>query len=192
VKRLVLGTGNAHKVYEVRSALASYPEYEIVAQPDTVPAVDETGRTFLENAVIKAVHTSHYVDDLVLADDSGLCIDALDGRPGIYSARYVDGTDQDRVDYVLKEMQDVAEEQRTAAFVCALALARRGEVIWTGEGRVVGRITHAPVGSKGFGYDPIFWIPQFNRTMAELTIDEKNQTSHRGRALKEFVKHFTG
>ncbi len=188
--RIVLGTKNPHKVYEVQSALGT--PFEVVPQPETVPDVEETGITFVENAIIKARHTSRYVNDLVLADDSGLSIDALDGRPGVRSARYAEGDDLARIRKVLEEMTHVPDHRRQAAFVCALALAQDGNVLWTGEGRVDGMIGRAPSGTNGFGYDPIFRIPEFNRTMAELTIGEKNRTSHRGRALQEFARHFAG
>lgn len=186
---LVLATTNRHKLFEVSAAL---PEWTVEAQPQVVSYVEETGTTFEANAIIKAVHTSHFVADLVLADDSGLCIAALAGRPGVYSARYAPGDDAARIHKVLEEMAGVPDSSRQAAFVCALALARRGNVLWTGEGRVDGLIHRVPKGTDGFGYDPIFWIAEFGRTMAELTIAEKNQTSHRGRALNEFVRHFAG
>ena len=186
---LILATTNRHKLFEVREAL---PAWEIESQPAHVPYVEESGTTFEANAIIKAVHASHYVDGMVLADDSGLCVEALDGRPGVYSARYAPGDDAARIQKVLDEMRSVPDANRQAAFVCALAVAQRGKVLWTGEGRVEGYINRVPAGTDGFGYDPIFWIPEFERTMAELTIEEKNQTSHRGRALHEFVRHFAG
>jgi XTP/dITP diphosphohydrolase len=191
VNRIVVATTNPNKVYEVRSALASLGNWEVQPQPSNISPVDETGATFLDNAILKAVHTSQSVDDLVLADDSGLCVDALDGRPGVLSHRYA-GSDPERIRRILAEMQGVPEEKRSAAFICALALARHGRIEWTGEGRVDGTINDAPAGTNGFGYDPIFLIPEYGRTMAELTIAEKNATSHRGRALREFVQHFTG
>jgi XTP/dITP diphosphohydrolase len=158
-------------------------------QPDTVPPIEETGATFTENAILKAVHTSNFVEDFVVADDSGLCIEALDGRPGVFSNRYA-ASDTARIQRVLHEMEAVPDENRGAAFVCALAVARRGEVIWTGEGRVEGTIGRGPQGTNGFGYDPIFYLPEFSRTMAELTLDEKNRVSHRGRALQQLMRHF--
>jgi len=189
VKRLIVATTNSHKVYEFQSALGALGDWQVAAQPDTVPPVEETGVTFAENAILKAVHASNVVDDLVVADDSGLCINALDGRPGVYSNRYAEN-DPARIHKVLNEMRAVQDPERGAAFVCALAVARHGALLWTGEGRVSGTIAHAPSGTNGFGYDPIFYVPEFDRTMAELTIDEKNRISHRGRALQHLVSHF--
>ena len=182
MNRIVLATGNLHKLREVRSALSGLDGFATDAQPTAIVGAEETGVTFMENAVLKAVHVSRLVDDLVLADDSGLCVDALDGRPGVLSARYADG-DAARIQRILSEMSAVPDGRRTAAFVCALALAQRGSVIWQGEGQVDGTIDRVASGSNGFGYDPIFRVPEYNRTMAELTAVQKDQTSHRGRAL---------
>jgi XTP/dITP diphosphohydrolase len=188
MKRLVIASTNPNKIFEFRSALVSLPGVEIVAQPPEVPSIEETGTTFMENAVLKAVHASRFVDDPVLGDDSGLCVDALGGRPGLFSHRYAE-SEEARIGRVLREMIGIPIEKRDAAFVCALALALKGRVIWTGEGRVPGRIHDAPQGTNGFGYDPIFFVPEFDRTMAELTSEEKNQTSHRGRAVQLFLEH---
>jgi XTP/dITP diphosphohydrolase len=191
VNRLVIASTNPHKIYEVRAALADLKGWEIVAQSSDIIPAEETGATLMENAVLKAVHTSRFVDDLVLADDSGLCVDVLDGRPGVFSHRYAD-TDLSRIQRVLTELQSVPDKDRGAAFVCALALARKGKVEWTDEGRVDGFINREPKGSNGFGYDPIFLVSEYDRTMAELSIEEKNKTSHRGRALRKLVQHFAG
>ncbi len=188
MKRLIAGTTNAHKVHEIRSALSTLAGWTVEALPEGVPDVEETGSTFLENAIQKALHFSRHVDGLVLADDSGLCIDALGGRPGIRSARYAEDAEA-RIARVLGEMELIADAQRNARFVCALALARSGGLIHTVEGEVAGRITRAPSGDHGFGYDPIFYLPELGRTMAELTTGEKERVSHRGRALAELVKH---
>jgi len=189
VNRLTVATTNRNKVREFQSAFAAASDWEAVAQPANIPAIEETGATFVENAILKAVHTSNFVDDFVVADDSGLCVDALDGRPGIYSNRYA-SDDQARIHRVLQEMSEVSDAQRTAAFVCALAVARKGSVVWTGEGRVDGMIARSPQGSNGFGYDPIFYIPESGCTMAELTMDQKNRISHRGRAIQQLLRHF--
>lgn len=188
MKRLVAGTTNSHKVHEIRSALRTLSGWTVEALPAGVPDVDETGSTFLENAIQKAIHFSLHVDGLILADDSGLCVDALDGRPGIRSARYAEDA-QSRIARLLGEMEHVADAQRSARFVCALALARTGRLIHTVEAEVAGRITRTPSGGHGFGYDPVFYLPELGRTMAELTTEEKQMISHRGLALAELVKH---
>jgi XTP/dITP diphosphohydrolase len=190
VKRLVVGTTNRNKVVEIQSALHTLKGWIVEALPADVRDVEETGSTFLENAIQKALHFSRNVDALVLADDSGLYIEALDGRPGIYSARYASDA-LSRIARVLREMEDVSDERRNARFVCALALARAGSLIWTVEKDVRGRIVRAPSGTHGFGYDPIFYVPEAGRTMAELTLEEKDKLSHRGRALVE-LQRFLG
>src|SRR5262249_39260735 len=138
--------------------------------------------SFTENASQKAVHYSRLVDAVVVADDSGLCVHALHDAPGIQSARYAP-TAHERNARVLAELAAASSPDRQATFVCALALARRGVVIWTTEARLDGQITREPCGSFGFDYDPIFQVAELGRTLAELTPDEKNQTSHRARAL---------
>lgn len=183
MKRLIIGTANPHKVHEIRTALVALGEWTMESLPAGVPDPEESGATFLENAVQKSEHFSRHVDALTLADDSGLCVLALGGRPGVRSARYAEDP-QARIARVLREMEGIPEE-RDAKFVCALALAEAGQMIWTVEREVAGRIAFAPSGSHGFGYDPIFYVPEAGRTMAELTTSEKEQISHRGRALAE-------
>ena len=186
MKHFILATKNPNKVIEIQSALSSLTDWNFELQPENVPDVAETGSTFVENAVVKAVHASHYVDALTLGDDSGLCVDALNGRPGIYSARYAENVEA-RIRKLLGEMSGVPDPRRTASFACALALARRGEVIWTTEARVNGFIVHEPAGHNGFGYDPVFWMPDFNCTMAELPSKKKDEVSARGRALQQLA-----
>ena len=148
--------------------------------------IEESGSTFAENARLKAAGYSRLVPFPVLADDSGLEVDALGGRPGIHSARYagLDASDADRVRKLLDELESRAGE-RTARFVCALALARNGEVIAEAEGNCSGVIISEARGSKGFGYDPVFLFPELGKTFAELDEAEKNQYSHRARAVAE-------
>jgi XTP/dITP diphosphohydrolase len=183
VKRLILGTNNPHKVVEVRAVLADLTDWDVQPQPAAIAEIAETGATFAECAIQKAVHVSRHVQDFVLADDSGLCVDALKGRPGVLSKRYAP-SDNERIARLLHELEGVEDPQRSARFICALALASNGEVVWTGEGCIEGTIIHEPRGANGFGYDPIFWLPEFNRTLAELAIEQKNAVSHRGRALQ--------
>ena len=188
MNRLILATTNSGKVIEIRSALGELPGWSLEPLPDGISDVEETGATFLENAIQKAVHYSRQVDPLTLADDSGLCVDALGGRPGIHSARYAENPPA-RIGRLLGEMEHVPDNKRSAVFYCALALARSGKVIWTVQGEVAGMIARAPSGSEGFGYDPVFFLPGLNRTMAELSTVDKNRLSARGRALAELRKH---
>jgi XTP/dITP diphosphohydrolase len=184
MKPLVIGTTNEGKVIEIRSALGEFPGWFIEPVGPNVPSIEETGETFLENAIQKAQHYSRFVADLTLADDSGLCVAALGGRPGVHSARYADGPTA-RIRRLLGEMEGVPDNRRQAVFYCALALARSGKIIWTVQSDVSGVIAHEPSGTAGFGYDPVFILPERNRTMAELSTEEKNRLSARGKALSE-------
>ncbi|MBI3944605.1 MAG: XTP/dITP diphosphatase [Armatimonadetes bacterium] len=183
---LVLATRNAYKVGELRALLADLPvAIRSLADYPAVPDVPETGATFAENAALKARAVAAATGHLALADDSGLVVDALGGAPGIRSSRFAGpgATDRDRVDRVLALMKDVPEERRAARFVAAVAVAAPG-----GEARTVvaaceGRIAFAPRGEHGFGYDPIFLIPDRGLTMAELPPEEKNRISHRAQAI---------
>ena len=182
MKRLVVASTNAGKVREIQAALASLGEWFLEPFSNSVGGFEETCFTFLENAVQKAKHFSCMVDSLTLADDSGLMVDALDGRPGVQSARYAP-THEARNQRLLEELQGIPDDRRGARFVCALALARSGTVLWTVEASVEGRVTHAPAGTHGFGYDPIFWLPDRECTMSQIPLMEKNRISHRGRAV---------
>ena len=190
MNRLIIATSNTGKVIEIRSALGEVEGWSLEPLPHDTPEIEETGETFIENAVIKAEHYSKYVDALTLADDSGLCVAALGAKPGVHSARY--GQDPPaRIARLLHEMASVDDAARNAVFYCALALARSGEVIWTVQGEVAGAIARSPSGAEGFGYDPVFRLPALNRTMAELTTEQKNQLSARGKALAELRKYLT-
>jgi XTP/dITP diphosphohydrolase len=190
VRTLVIGTTNDGKVIEIRSGMSDLAGWNIETLPPSIPSIEETGLTFAENAAQKAVHFSRWVKDLTLGDDSGLCVDALGGRPGIHSARYAESVTA-RMNRLLGEMQGVPVDRRTASFVCALALARHGEIIWSVEKKVEGRIAFAPAGNNGFGYDPVFFMPDLGRTMAELSTEDKDRLSARGQAvsaLRDFLK----
>ena len=187
MKRLIIATTNAGKVIEIRSALGELPGWSLEALPTGTPSIEETGRTFLENAMLKAGHYSQLVTDLTLADDSGLCVDALGGRPGVHSARYAEDPPA-RIKRILQDMKAVPGGRRGATFYCALAVAQTGKILWTVEGSVTGVISHSPSGSAGFGYDPVFLLPELNRTMADLSTEEKNRLSARGKALAELRK----
>lgn len=187
MKRLIVATTNAGKVIEIRSALGEMPSWSLDTLPPGIPSIEETGTTFLDNAVLKAEHYSRFVNDVTLADDSGLCVEALDGRPGVHSARYAKDPSA-RIRRILEEMQHVPDGQRQAAFYCALALAKKGKIVWTTQGEVSGVIAHAPAGEGGFGYDPVFLLPELNHTMAELGTEDKNLLSARGKAVAELRK----
>ncbi len=154
----------------------------------------EDGKTFEENARKKAAHYSRLTHVLTLADDSGLVVDALNGEPGIYSARYLGekATDRERYLSILDRLKSVPEAGRTARFECCIALARQGEVLQTFNGVVEGRIGWEARGENGFGYDPIFLVPEMGKTMAELNPAEKLQISHRGRALRLASRYLHG
>ena len=187
MKRLIIATTNAGKVIEIRSALGDVPGWFLEPLTPGIPAIEETGETFMANAIQKAEHYSRLVDDVTLADDSGLCVEALGGRPGVHSARYAENPAA-RIRRVLREMETVPHEQRDAVFYCALALARNGKIVWTVERHVKGVIAHSPSGTGGFGYDPVFLLPELNRTMADLDTEEKNRLSARGKSLAELRK----
>jgi XTP/dITP diphosphohydrolase len=185
--KLVLASSNAGKLEELRDLLAD-TGIELVAQSDLgVEDADETGTTFVENALIKARHASLQTGLPALADDSGICVDALNGAPGLYSARYAGGHGdaQRNIDKLLDALKDVAGEQRGAHFYCVLVLLRHAHdpqpLIVEGEWR--GRILHERRGSGGHGYDPVFFDTQHGQSAAEMPLAEKNRISHRGKAL---------
>lgn len=156
--------------------------------------VEETGKTFEENAVLKAETISNVLGVRVIADDSGLEVDALDGRPGVYSARYAgnEKNDEANIDKVLEELHDVPETERTARFCCALAMAEPGKETLTVFGTCEGRILHERRGSNGFGYDPVFFVEEEGKAMAELSSEKKNKISHRAMAIKQLEQSLHG
>jgi XTP/dITP diphosphohydrolase len=184
VKRLVVASTNAGKVREVSLALSDLPDWNVEALPD-LPEIEETGATFLENASLKAAHYSRFIGTLTLADDSGLAVHALDGRPGLHSARYAP-TSEERNQRLLDELAALGEgADRSASFYCAFAVAQAGTVVWTVQTELRGRIAVAPAGEFGFGYDPVFFVPDHGKTLAEMSSAEKNQVSARGQALRQ-------
>ena len=182
MKRLIIATTNAGKVIEIRSGLGELPGWVLDPLPPGIPSIEETGTTFIDNAILKAEHYSRLTNDLTLADDSGLCVAALEGRPGIHSARYAPDPPA-RIRRILSGMQPIPEGKRQASFYCALALAEKGRIIWTVQGEVHGVIARSPSGTSGFGYDPVFLLPELNSTMADLSTEDKNSLSARGKAL---------
>lgn len=189
---LLFATRNAHKTKEIQKILGSQFQVNDLAEHPEIPHIAETGRTFEDNAILKAAAVSKCVPGLVVADDSGLEVDALGGAPGIYSARYAGpaASDKEKIEKLLEELVQVAgpKDARRARFRCVLALARKGEVLRAFEGVVEGQIADRPRGSHGFGYDPIFVPNGFQRTFGELEPAEKNQLSHRARALEKLHK----
>lgn len=186
--RIIFATGNEHKMEEIRMILADCGlEILSMKQAGITADIEENGKTFEENALIKARGIAALCDDIVIADDSGLEIDALNKEPGVYSARYM-GED---TSYHLKNanligrLSGVPEEQRTARFVCAAAAVLPDGTVLQTRGTVEGRIGYEECGENGFGYDPIFVLPEYGKTTAELSPVEKNVLSHRGKALRQ-------
>ena len=184
--KLVLASGNAGKLAELRDLLGD--GFTLHAQSEFgVRDADETGLSFIENAILKARHAARATGLPALGDDSGLCVDALHGAPGLYSARYagVHGDSDANIDKLLREIDGIADPARTARFVCVLALVRHADdpMPLIAEGRWEGRVLRARRGSNGFGYDPVFFSPLHGCSAAELAADVKNRDSHRGQAL---------
>ena len=184
--KLVIATGNKNKVAEIRNKFSSLKNIEIIPLSDfeNVPEIIEDADTFTGNALKKARAIRDFTGLPAMADDSGLEVDALNGEPGVYSARYGgEGlTDRDRYLLLHENMKDIPG-RRSARFRCCIAIALPDGREFTTEGSCEGVITAAPSGKNGFGYDPVFLLPEYGRTMAELTLDIKNRISHRGRAL---------
>ncbi len=192
---LTLASRNAHKAAEIARMLPPRFEVRTLADFPDLPDVEETGTTFAENAALKAVEISRALPGLVLADDSGLCVDALGGAPGVHSARYAGehGHDAANNAKLLHELaQRPQEAPFCARFICAMSLAEGGCELAAFEGRVEGEITLCPRGSNGFGYDPLFVPAGHSRSMAELSAEEKNGLSHRARALQQVVAYLVG
>jgi XTP/dITP diphosphohydrolase len=188
---IVLATRNPGKTAEIRSLLAGFPvDVRDLTDFGPIPEVEEDGATFEENAYKKASFTARVLGFPALSDDSGLCVPALDGAPGVHSARYGGPglSDADRCRRLLDAMR--GRDDRRAAFECVLSLAVPSGPALTYEGRCEGVLAEAPSGANGFGYDPVFFYPPLGRTFAELARDEKSRVSHRGRALAELRAEF--
>jgi len=194
--RVLVATSNTGKLREFSVAAAEY-SVDVAAIPNfaALPTVVEDAPTFETNAQKKAEHYSQFAPgEFVLADDSGLEVDALSGAPGIYSARYAstpnhpNATDAENNAKLLKELSGVPEDRRTARFVCAIAVAQSGKTVATFRGTASGRILNEPVGTGGFGYDPLFFFPPLNKTFAQLTPEEKVSVSHRGQAFRKLLQ----
>jgi XTP/dITP diphosphohydrolase len=188
MKEVIIATKNPGKAREFEHIFSSRGiTVQTLLDFPEIPEVDETGTTFEENAALKAEAVSKALGKMVIGDDSGLIVDALEGRPGIYSARYAGEpkNDERNTDKVLSELEGTPEEKRSARFYCALAVAVPGQETITVSGTCEGRILEERRGSNGFGYDPVFYVPEKGLAMAELSSDEKNKISHRANALKK-------
>jgi XTP/dITP diphosphohydrolase len=191
--KIIIASLNKHKVFEFKQIFYPFgigvnglPEGRNYVPPP------ENGKTFSENADIKAIYYSSLIDDFVLADDSGLCVESLHGKPGIYSSRFAgpDARDEDNTSKLLDLMRNIQlPELRKACFKCFLSLARKGQIIRRTNETVRGHILKEPCGKGGFGYDPVFYYKRFNKTFAEIADELKNQISHRYRASKKMAEY---
>lgn len=199
MRKIVFATGNQGKMKEIRMILADLP-YEVCSLKDMGIDIDieENGTTFEENAIIKAKTIMEMTGEMVLADDSGLEVDYLGKAPGIYSARYLgEDTSYDiKNRHIINQLEEAKPEERTARFVCAIACAMPDGTIMTTRGTIEGEIGLEPKGTNGFGYDPIFYLPEYGCMTAELSSEIKNKISHRGKALEkmkeQLVKYQVG
>ncbi|MBP3925402.1 RdgB/HAM1 family non-canonical purine NTP pyrophosphatase [bacterium] len=184
-KRIVFATGNPHKLKEINAIASSIGQDVEFILPEGNFNPEENGKTFEENSLIKAKAAYELSKMPVLADDSGLCVEALNGAPGLYSARYA-GSQQEKIDKLLKELNGI--ENRNAKFVCCMTLLNEnGEIEKVVTGECEGKIVTRQSGQNGFGYDPVFEVKNTGKTMAELTEEEKNKISHRGNALRKIL-----
>lgn len=189
--RLYLASGNPGKLREFNVLAAGHAlELELLPRFASVPEFEEKAPTFAENAAGKAIYYSHLGDGLVFADDSGLVVPALDGAPGVQSARYAGqgASSEQRNAKLLAALSGKTGAERAAYFVCVIAAARAGRCVMVISEKVDGKIVDAPRGSAGFGYDPVFFFPPLGKAFAELTADEKNQHSHRGKAFRRLME----
>ncbi len=189
-RKIVLASGNPGKIREIQAILEAH---EVVTQADfDVPEADETGTTFVENAIIKARNAARYCNLPAIADDSGLVVDVLNGAPGVISARYagVEASDEENLQKLLAELKNIPEQEKVARFICVIVWLRHADdpLPIIAQGVWEGRILSEPIGENGFGYDPVFWVPEKQCASAELAPEVKNQLSHRGKALHQLKK----
>jgi XTP/dITP diphosphohydrolase len=190
--KLLLASSNSGKLKEFHALALDAPlslELELFPGFSAIPAFEESAPTFAENSLGKALYYAQHTSDIVLADDSGLVVPALDGRPGVHSARYAgeNATSAQRIEKLLDEMRGLAGEQRSAFFVCALSLVQRDRTLAVITAKTGGVILESMQGSGGFGYDPVFFFPPLQKTFAELGAEEKNQYGHRGKAFRRLL-----
>lgn len=192
IKQLIFASHNPGKIAEIKELLAPYGIEVLSAADAGLPDVEETGRTFEENAYIKARAAAQAKHIPCIADDSGLCVDAIGGKPGVYTARYAPNRNFDLgMDKLLKELNDTNPQNRAAHFSCVIVIAYPDGAYKAFEGRVDGNIATQKTGEAGFGYDPIFIPTGYTRSFAEFSSEEKNKISHRGRALQKFIDFIT-
>ena len=191
-RNILVATTNPGKIAELRAMLDADVQWLDLSDFPDIEEIEEDGLTFAENARKKALGHAQATGLWTIADDSGLVVDALDGEPGVKSARFSGAKSKDRslIDHqniakVLELLKDVPEEKRTAKFVCCLCLAKPEKTLIEAEGTLQGLITNREIGKNGFGYDPIFFVPSLNKTVAQLTAEEKNAISHRGNAIRK-------
>lgn len=193
MQRIIFATGNAGKMKEIREILNDL-SYEVVSMKEAGVTADiiEDGTTFEENAMIKAKTIAELTGEIAMADDSGLEVDYLDKAPGIYSARFLgEDTSYDiKNKYLIDQLEGVEGAERSARFVCAIACVWPDGKSKVCRATIEGELAKAPAGENGFGYDPIFYVPQYGKTTAELSMEEKNEISHRAKALREMKKEF--
>jgi XTP/dITP diphosphohydrolase len=193
LRRIILATKNKGKIIELKAMLEDL-NAEILSLNDykNLPEVKEDGKSFSENALKKAKIVSEHTGEMVLSDDSGLEVECLGGEPGVYSARYSgdDATDSSNIKKLLERLEGVSVQKRNASFRCVLVLHRPDGRYWEFEGSLHGIINDKPVGSGGFGYDPIFLLPELGVTVAQLPVDMKNKISHRARAIDKFKETY--
>ena len=186
-----MASGNAGKLKEFRTLAAGHTlEMELLPTFSSLPEFVENGPTFAENAAGKALYYSRHTDQMVFADDSGLIVDALSGAPGVFSARYAGpgASDHQKIAKLLQDLRGKREAERSARFVCVIAVARQGRACVIVSEQVEGLILEGVRGNSGFGYDPIFYFPLFQKTFAELSPEEKNLHSHRGKAFRRMME----
>jgi XTP/dITP diphosphohydrolase len=187
--RLILGTRNPGKLRELFQLADGQVDIQLELAPESF-GPEETGKTFAENALIKAEAAARLTNEFALGEDSGIAVDALSGQPGIYSARYCEGSDDDRLHKLLSELKSIPEKDRGAAYFCAMALvAPDGRLLYQAMGEWRGQIGFDKRGSNGFGYDPIFYLPELGKTVAELDSQTKNQLSHRSQAWHRMLEY---
>ena len=194
MSKIVLASGNIGKLREL-SQILSPLGLELIAQSDlNVAEAEETGLSFVENAIIKARNAALFTGLPAIADDSGIEVDALHGAPGIYSSRYAgpDASDTDNIEALLEAMKDIPETERTARFQCVVVFMRHAEdpTPLICQGSWQGQILQSPLGDEGFGYDPVFWVSETDCTAAELSPEQKHAISHRGKAMRQFMEEF--